>query len=469
MSVAAIDQGTTATKALLVSDDGSSELIGTVRHRQIFPHPGWVEHDPAELLANTRQLIATGIERGADAVALANQGETVVAWDKTTAQPLCNAIVWQDQRTSGEVEGLRSAGHAAEVQDLSGLPLDPYFSASKLRWILDHVPDSRELLRQGRLGLGTSDSYFLHQLTGAYATDVTTAARTSLMNLDTCSWDERLCEIFGVPIEALPVIVECDQPVGALQGGTPLAAAIVDQVAALYGHGCRQPGDIKATFGTGAFALMVSAGRARLPDVVATVGWGGAANRTYAVDGAVYTAGAAIEWLIRIGLLRDAGELQDLSGEPAVTSGLCFVPALSGLAAPHWDRSAAGLWIGLDNATDRGDLIKAVLEGIAFRMCEVLDALGSGGEPQGLLSVDGGLAHCSYFLEFFASMAQRRIEVPANGELTAYGAALLAAQGEIPVRPGASRSIEPQVPSDAAVWRHRFTNARQRAAGWRDV
>ena len=470
MSVVAVDQGTTATKALLIEDDGSSRLLGSFKHEQILPRTGWVEHNPVELLANVREAIALGVAAGATSVALDNQGETVVAWDKSDGTPLCNAIVWQDQRTQDAVDRLRSDGHEAEVTARSGLPLDAYFSASKLRWILDNVPRARELARSGRLGLGTSDSYFIHQLTGRYVTDVTTAARTSLMNLDTCAWDERLGALFGVPLDLLPEIVECDQPVGELSVGSrtvTLDAAIVDQVASLYGHGCRNPGDLKATFGTGAFALMISNGRPSVPGTVSTVGWGGAGHRTYAVDGGVYTAGAAVEWLMRIGLLSDVAELDALPPGPAIDKGLCFVPALAGLACPHWDRTASGLWIGLDNATGREDLIKAVLEGVAFRMAEVLEALAAGGEPQGLLSVDGGLTRSRYFLEFFASVADRPIVVPANPELTAYGAGLLAARGSIPAKAGPQVTIDPE-PRDVTAWRERFTAARIRSSGWRN-
>ena len=467
MAILAIDQGTTATKAVLVEDDGAWRLIGSRRHQQILPRDGWVEHDAGELLADVKELLDAGIAAGATAVALTNQGETVVAWDRSTGAPICNAIVWQDQRTAGEIEQLKGAGVEAEVTALSGLPLDAYFSASKLRWIFDNVPAARELMGAGRLGIGTTDAYFIEQLTGRYVTDVTTAARTSLMNLDVCAWDERLCAIFGVPIELLPEIVRCDEPIGTIKGtDVPLAAAIVDQVAALYGHGCRQPGDIKVTFGTGAFTLMITAGRATIPGTIATVGWGAPPHRTYAVDGGIYTAGAAIEWLIRIGLLTDAADLDKLGGEPAVAKGLCFVPALAGLACPHWDRTAAGLWIGLDNATGRDDLVKAVLEGIALRMCEVLDTLANGGDARGMLSVDGGLTRSRYFLDFLATVLQRPIVVPANSELTAYGAALLASGGTIEPTSDDGIKFEP-ASVDGSPWRQQFAAALDRSRGWR--
>ena len=472
MLVAAIDQGTTATKGLLLADDGATTPLGTIRHEQILPQEGWVEHDATELLGNIRRLIETAIAGGAEAVAIANQGETVVAWDRSTGTPLCNALVWQDQRTAAAVEQLRRDGHEAEVRARSGLPLDAYFSASKLRWMLDHVDGARALLRRGQLGLGTTDSYFLERLTGNYATDVTTAARTALMNLDSCAWDDRLCEIFGVPREALPEIAECDSNFGTLRHAAralDVKASVVDQIAALYGHGCRRAGDIKATFGTGAFALMISgAERPRTPGIVETVGWVGPDGRIYAADGAVYTAAAALEWLRRIGLMTDLTELDHLGGSSAISRRLCFVPALSGLACPHWDRSAAGLWIGLDQATGRQDLIKAVLEGIAFRMVEVLEALGS--TPGSLLSVDGGLTRSRYFLEFFATVARRRLVAHSGSELTAQGAAQLAGGSAMALPVNRSRTVEPG-PNQrfASEWMALFAEARQRSTGWRGV
>jgi glycerol kinase len=376
---------------------------------------------------------------------------------------------------------LRREGLEAEVKALAGLPLDPYFSAGKLRWILDTVPVARELARAGHLGLATSDAYFLQQLTGNYVTDATTASRTSLMNLTTCTWDARLAEIFGVPLDVLPAIEEGHEPFGAASANVrsiPVLASVVDQVAALYGHGCRRKGDAKVTFGTGAFALTVTGhGRPDLPNgILPTVGWGSRRRRVYAGDGGVYTAGAAIEWLQRIGLLNDIAELEQLTGPPAIASGLAFVPALAGLGCPHWDRSAAGLWIGMDSATGRSDLIKAVLEGVALRTAEVLDAFGPVLGSGGVLSVDGGLTRSPYFLKFFTDVAQRHVVDAGERELTALGAAFLAhaaskeSDPELFTNPSAKALpvLEPTAkPSDVAAWKARFVSARERASGWR--
>jgi glycerol kinase len=430
MRILAIDQGTTSTKAVLVGETGESELVGSIKHRQILPHPGWVEHDAEELLTNVSLLLEEGVKRGATGVALANQGETIITWDRRTGRPVANAIVWQDQRTAEAVAALERKGHAKRALELSGLPLDPYFSASKLRWILDNSSGVANLARQGRLGLGTSDSYFIERLAGRYATDLTTASRTSLMNLGTCHWDAKLCDLFGVPVELLPEISADGEPIGIVKtaaGKAPLLASAVDQIAALYGHGCRLAGEGKVTVGTGAFALALT-GHSR-PDnragIVPTAAWQTSQGRLYAVDGGVYRAGAAVEWLLRIGLLSDLSELETLTPPSAAERSVFFVPALSGLACPHWDRSASGLFIGMDNATSREDLIKAVLEGVAFRVAEVLEALGfaEAGKP---ISLDGGLTRSPCFMRFLSDVSGRHLLGRGDAEVTALGAAALA-------------------------------------------
>ena len=467
MRVVAIDQGTTSTKALLVEDDGSHRLLAARRHRQILPAPGRVEHDPGELLRDVTDLLALGAEAGADAAALANQGETVVAWDRATGRPLCNAIVWQDQRTAAAIETLRAEGAEPEVTERSGLPLDAYFSASKLRWILDEVPEARPLLAAGRLGLGTSDAFFLERLTGRYVTDVTTAARTSLMHLEHGTWDrDPLRPLRRPPRGSRPRSSSATPPSASSPAACPLEASLVDQIAALHGHGCVRPGDAKVTFGTGAFALAVTDGRARIPGVVAALGWRAPHGRVHAADGGVYAAGAAVEWLLRLGLVANIAELDTLDGSAGRGErGVFFVPALSGLACPHWDRTAAGLWIGLDAATGRADLVKSVLEGIAFRVAEVLDALGAGaGAGAGLLSIDGGLTRSRYFRNFLATLLGRELFLPATDEVTAFGAARLAARAA-PAPPADGLRIAPAAGDPG--WRETFAEARRRSAGWR--
>ena len=481
MRIAAVDQGTTSTKALIVADDGSRADVGGARHEQILPQAGWVEHDAGELLANVRMLIDGAASQGVDGIALANQGETVVAWDRLTGRPLANAIVWQDQRTEPDVALLEAGGKASAVKAASGLPLDSYFSASKLKWLLDNAEGAKDLARKGRLGLGTSDAYFIERLTGRYATDVTTASRTSLMHLDSCCWDASLCEIFGVPVEMLPEIVADEEPFGTVAtpaGPKPLVTSVVDQIAALYGHGCRRPGEGKVTIGTGAFALMLT-GFERPSDLkggsLPTAAWQTRFGRSYAADGGVYTAAAAIEWLIRIGLVGGAEELADLSDVAAASRDLFFVPALSGLACPHWDRRAAGLFIGIDTATERQDIVKATVEGVAFRVAEVIETLGFGENAEEPIPIDGGLSRSSYFLQFLADVISRPVALPSDTELTAVGAAGLA----LAVSSGAdlydfapprqtAQVVMPKIPpAEAKAWRSRFSEARLRAEGWR--
>jgi glycerol kinase len=479
MTIVAIDQGTTSTKGLVVAADGRAVPLGALRHEQILPEPGMVEHDAAVLLANVRSLVEAGIAAGASGVALANQGETVVAWDRRDGRPLANAIVWQDQRTAAAVQAMADAGKGEAVSALSGLPLDAYFSASKLRWLLDHVDGAAALARQGRLGLGTSDSYFIERLTARYATDVTTASRTSLMNLDTCRWDERLCDLFGVPIELLPEIAGDGDPIGAVaapSGPVPLLAAAVDQVAALYGHGCRRPGEGKITVGTGAFALAITGFQRPAgigAGIIPTAAWASGEGRAYAVDGGVYTAAAAVEWLQRIGMLGSVEELQSLSPPSAASRQLFFVPALAGLACPHWDRAASGLFIGMDTATSREDMVKAVLEGVAFRIAEVIDALGF--TPGSTISVDGGLTRSAYFLQFLADVSGHPLIGRGEEETTALGVAALAhavAEGRdmgAAAPAGALlAALEPQPGSGATgKLRGRFGEALRRASVWR--
>jgi len=481
MRIASIDQGTTSTKALIVTDDGGRNDVGNLHHQQILPRAGRVEHDAQELLANVRMLIDQAASQGIDGIALANQGETVVAWDRLTGRTLANAIVWQDQRTEPDIAQLEASGKTQYVKAVSGLPLDSYFSASKLKWLLDNAEGARDLARKGRLGLGTTDAYFLERLTGRYATDVTTASRTSLMDLSACCWDAGLCEIFKVPVELLPEVVADAEPFGTVvtsAGPKPLITSVVDQIAALYGHGCRKKGEGKVTVGTGAFGLFLT-GFERPSDLMGgalpTAAWQTRFGRSYAADGGVYTAAAAIEWLIRIGLMAEAGELANLSGATAASRDLFFVPALSGLACPHWDRRAVGLFIGMDTATERQDLVKATVEGVAFRVAEVIDTLRLGENAEAPIPIDGGLTRSSYFLQFLADVMSCPVAVPEDTELTAVGAAGLAlavSSGtdphDFPTQHRVARLVSPNAPAaEAQAFRGRFAEARLRAEGWR--
>lgn len=469
MRIAAIDQGTTSTRVMVVEADGTAVIRHAVRHAQRHPRTGWVEHDPEEVLANVRAcMTAAG---PVDAFGLANQGESCLAWDAGTGEALSPIIVWQDGRTADVVATLREAGCEAASIARCGLPLDPYFSASKLAWLLRHVPAVRSAREGGRLRLGTTDAFLLQRLTGRCCTDVTTASRTGLMDLAELRWDPVLCDLFGVPVETLPEIVPSAGGFGAF-AGVPLTAVVVDQQAALFGHGCRRPGDAKITFGTGAFALAVTgerivrgAERGLLP----TVAWqvaGGPAVR--AVDGGVYDAGAAVDWAGRLGLFSNLDDLQCFSAAPAIARGLAFVPALSGLACPHWDRSAAAMWIGMRGDTTRQDLCQALLEGIALRTAEVVDTLDAEVPLGDGLSIDGGLASNVYFAQFLADVIERTVVTRGLGELTAAGTAELAALGlgaSLRVAGRDDRTYHPRR-VDAASWRARFADAVGKTRGW---
>jgi glycerol kinase len=478
--VLAIDQGTTSTKAAILHGDGTLEPLGSYTHRQYYPSPGWVEHDAEELLANIQTAIAAA-GRPLDAIGIANQGETVVAWDAASGRPIHNAIVWQDVRTQARIEELRDSGAEALTLARAGLPLESYFSASKLRWLLDAVPEAAPLRRAGRLRLGTTDAFFIERLTGVYATDASTASRTSLLNLADGRWDDQLCGLFGVPLEILPEVRPTAGSFGALSVAgmkVPLTAAVVDQQAALFGHGCHTPGQAKVTFGTGAFALAVAgerpidgADRGALP----TVAWQlQGSPRIFAAEGGVHTAGAAIDWLHGLGLFTDYREIDGFDRPSALERDLVFVPALAGLATPHWDRGAAGLWLGMGLDTDRRDLCQAVLEGIALRTAEVVCAIAGVIPLEPSLSVDGGLSKNDYFVRYFARAVGKTCEIPATSEMTALGTAQLAMLGaglatsadSLPPVPPARRRYVPDAPLDTALV-SRFGEAVGRCRNWR--
>ncbi len=427
-TVLAIDQGTTSTKGFLLSDSGILRPLGGIIHRQILPKPGHVEHDAGELLHAIETLIDRALEDGPiAAMALANQGETVVAWDLVTGEPLYNAIVWQDQRTQSLIDGFGAAQRDL-ITARSGLPCDAYFSAAKLGWLLREIPAVAHAARQNRLGLGTSDAFFLHRLTGIYATDVTTGSRTSLMNLTTCQWDPDLCALFGVPIDLLPEIRPTQSDFGTVNRhgkAIPIVASLVDQQAALFGHGCRNKGDAKITFGTGSFALAItgttppaSAG------LVPTVAWQRRNEAPlYAIDAGDYTAAAAVDWCLSIGLGQSLADFDFADGTPTIQRGMAFVPALAGLAAPYWRRDVRAAFVGMTQATTAEDMRKAVLEGIALRGADLIDMVCGAG--QGAVSVDGGLSRNAYFIQFLSNVLNRPLRLRGTADLTGLGAAQL--------------------------------------------
>lgn len=463
MRVAAIDQGTTSTRCLVIEDGGEWSVAGTRRHAQHHPAPGWVEHDPEELLRNIEAALASA--GAVDAIGISNQGESCLAWDGETGKPLSPVIVWQDSRTAADLAALPAAAEARS-KAVCGLPLDPYFSASKLAWLVKHLPAVGAALEAGRLRLGTTDAFFLDRLCGTFRTDLATASRTGLLDLSTGSWSEEMCSLHGVPRQCLPEIAVVDAGFGQIDG-TPVKVSIVDQQAALFGHDCRNPGDCKITFGTGAFLLAIT-GERRPPesDLLPTIAWHRRGEGpTFAIEGGVYDAGSALEWARNIGLFSAMEELGSFEGPSALSRGIVFVPALSGLAAPYWDRQAAPLFIGMDHATDRRDLVRAVLEGIAMLTVGLVEAAAKVGELGPSISIDGGLSQSAYFAQFLASASNRSITVAPMHELTALGLAELCGVDVGGART-AARTFRPDdtVGADDHL---RFARAIERARGWR--
>ena len=472
MSILAIDQGTTSTRALYLHDDGRVEITHVVKHRQIYPQPGWVEHDAEELIASIEACIEASPD--ASAIGIDNQGESCLAWHADSKQPLTPVIVWQDNRSQVAVDALKAAGHESRVLELAGLPLDSYFSASKLAWILQHCGEAESLLKKGKLRMGTTDAFFLDRLAGRYVTDISTASRTSLLNLQTAQWDAELCDLFGVPIQVLPEIVPSVGDLGSIRQRhrmVPVRASIVDQQASLYGHGCRESGDAKITFGTGAFALVVTGNRLeRSPQqgLLPTVAWEIQPGRpVYALDGGVYCAGSAIEWGRKLGLFEDYADINTFERQAAIERDLVFVPALSGLACPHWDRNAAGMWLGMSLQSDRRDLAQALLEGVALRAAEVIRAMGDFAVIGERISIDGGVSANPYFCQFLANILGHQVSVNAMAELTALGTAMLAAGNAPDLQLADARRRDFLPNTDMSEYLERFQEAVDRARNWR--
>lgn len=465
MKIGAIDQGTTSTRILVLRDDGTQQVAHTVAHRQIMPKPGWVEHDPEELIQNIKACLdAAG---PLDALGIDNQGESCLAWDAETKEALCPVIVWQDERTSEDVARRKAEGAEEMTLARAGLPLDAYFSASKLGWILANAPKAQAARKRGTLRLGTTDAFFVDRLAGRCITDVSTASRTSLMNLETCTWDPELCALFGVPIDALPDIVSNTGDFGTISG-VPLTALIVDQQAALYGAGCRAAGDAKVTFGTGAFALMVTGDtihHAQAKGLLPTVAWRKDGQTVYALDGGVFTAAAAVNWARGLGLFSDFEQINSFDKPSALSRGIAFVPALAGLGCPHWDRRARGMWLGLGLGDGPADMMQALLEGVAFRAAEVLVAMSEVVPLDADISVDGGLTANPYFCQSFANAVARPVAIQSNAEVTALGTALLAGE---PIGASLPQDAPQQrmTPEPSTVGLETFAKAVRLAQGW---
>lgn len=441
--ILSLDQGTTSSRALLIDKNGAVVGVAQEEFRQIFPEPGLVEHDANEIwqsqLKVARQVIKSHALNSAEiaAIGITNQRETVILWDRKTGLPIYNAIVWQDRRTSAACDALKADGVAGMIQKKTGLVIDAYFSATKIKWILDHVNGAWALAKKGRLAFGTVDSWLIWKLSAGriHATDVSNASRTMLYNINTLSWDEELLELFSIPRSILPDVKSSSAFYGetdpALFDNTlPISGVAGDQQAALFGQMCTEQGMIKNTYGTGCF-LMLNTGNKPVfshNNLLTTVAWRFNGETTYALEGSVFIAGAAIQWL-RDGLkiISDSTEIEALADTVPDNGGVYFVPAFAGLGAPHWDQHARGNIIGLTRGVNRGHIARAALEAIAFQTHDVLQAmmLDSGIAPKEL-RVDGGAAINRLLMQFQADILDLRIVRPKSLESTAMGAAYLA-------------------------------------------
>jgi glycerol kinase len=444
----AIDQGTTGTTALVLSLDGRTEGRATTELPQHFPKPGWVSHDAREIWTTVETSVkgalgAAGV-RGGDvaAIGITNQRETTIVWDRATRRPIDLAIVWQCRRTAETCDRLKKDERlVARVREKTGLVIDAYFSATKIAWLLDNVPGARARAEAGELAFGTVDSFLVSELTAGavHAIDVTNASRTLLMNLARAEWDAELLDVFRVPARVLPTIVGSAEVVGHTKGvpflpdGIPIAGIAGDQQAALFGQAAFHEGDAKCTYGTGAFALMNIGDRPILSGhgLVTTVAWRIGDKTTYALEGSAFVAGAAVQWLRDgLGIIRSAKDIEALARKVHSSDGVVFVPALAGLGAPHWDQDARGTITGLTRGTTTAHLARATLEGIAFEVGDLLEAMAKdAGRPVQRLRVDGGAAENDFLMQFQADITGVVVERPTDIETTGRGAAMLAGIG----------------------------------------
>jgi len=441
----AIDQGTSSSRAIAFSPDGSVIATEQQAFEQLYPASGWVEHDPEVIwetvLSTTRAVIERlrGKNHPIIAIGLTNQRETTVVWDRRTGMPVYNAIVWQDRRTADHCRKLESDGHGAEVSDKTGLRLDPYFSATKLAWILEHAPEARAAAKAGRLAFGTVDSFLIWRLTGGrlHVTDCTNASRTALFDIRKGCWDPALCELFDVPMSCLPEVHDSAGDFGVtdkavLGESLPIRGVAGDQQAALVGQAGFSRGDVKSTYGTGAF-LVLNTGRQLVRStsrLLSTVAYRLGGETTYALEGSILSAGATIQWLRDgLGLIARAAEVEALARSVSNTGGVYLAPAFTGLGAPYWDPDARGALVGLTRGSGRGEIARAALESVAYQTRDLLDAMAADGVRPALLKVDGGMAQNAFLLQRLADILGLPILRPKMAESTAFGAACLAGLG----------------------------------------
>jgi glycerol kinase len=489
--VLALDQGTTSSRAILFDEAGGPVAVGQREFRQIFPRAGWVEHDPREIFATQRDVAREAIRKSRIsttdllAIGIANQRETTILWERQSGEPIANAIVWQDRRTAAECQELREVGAESLVRERTGLVIDPYFSGTKLAWLLDEIPGARERAARGELAFGTVDTWLVWQLTGnrTHVTDVSNASRTLLFNIHTNEWDDELLRLLRVPRAILPEVHPSAHAFGMVPAGVfgePLLIAGVagDQQAALFGQGCHTAGMAKNTYGTGCFMLLHTGDKVvqSANGLVATA-CAQTPAKEYALEGSVFIAGAVVQWLRdQLGFFSSSSEVERLASEVLDSGDVFVVPAFTGLGAPYWDPNARGTIVGLTRGTTRAHIARAALESIAFQSAEVLEAMQKdSGEKLAELRVDGGASANDLLMQFQADLLGVPVVRPRVLETTALGAAYLAgltvdlwkSREELARQWKAARRFEPHMDSsDREARMARWREAVRRARNW---
>jgi glycerol kinase len=440
--ILSIDQGTTSSRAMLFDANGQATFTAQREFSQHFPRDGWVEHNAEEIWVTTLEVVQQALakanqeQRGIAAIGITNQRETTVVWDRSSGEPVYNAIVWQDRRTADYCEELRRQGHEAAVSAKTGLLLDPYFSASKVGWILDNVAGARARAEKGELAFGTIDTFLIWRLTRgkSHVTDATNASRTMMFNIHEQCWDQDLLELLDIPAQLLPEVLDCAADFGTtsmdlLGAEIPIAGVAGDQQAALIGQACFEPGMIKSTYGTGCFMVLNTGAQALASNnkLLTTVGYRLGGKTTYALEGSIFVAGAAVQWLRDgIGIIESAQQTEALAESLDSNQGVYLVPAFTGLGAPHWDPDARGAIFGITRDTGVAQLVRATLESVCYQTFDLLQAKRRDGLMPTRLRVDGGMVQNNWLCQFLADLLDIVVERPLQTETTALGAACLA-------------------------------------------
>ncbi len=441
--ILALDQGTTSSRAIVFNHDGEIVAIAQKEFTQIYPHAGWVEHDPLEIWSTQLSVAAEVIVKAGlsakdiNSIGITNQRETTVVWDRETGQPIYNAIVWQDRRTSAYCDEIRSQGLSKKIQDKTGLIINSYFSATKAKWILENVAGAKEKAEAGKLAFGTIDTWLIWKLTNGqtHVTDVSNASRTMMYNIHTLTWDEELLELFGIPKLMLPEVKSSSEVYGETAGNIlaaklPISGIAGDQQSALFGQMCIEPGMVKNTYGTGCFMLMNIGNTAKISanNLLTTIAWKINGEVTYALEGSIFIGGAVVQWLRdELGMISKSADVETLASKVKDTQGVYIVPAFAGLGAPHWDQHARGTITGLTRGTNKSHIARAALESIAYQTMDVLKAMeADAGVGIAELRVDGGATANNLLMQFQADLLNCKVIRPEVTEVTAIGAAYLA-------------------------------------------